>query len=153
MIDVGELLIWTGHSLRTGSILPRDPGDNLAASLALSGLSFVLTVLVGRPYIRFLREHRIGKQIRIDGPEGHFYKTGTPTMGGIMFTGTVVLLTLAFNLVGRLSMLLPLGVLVGTATLGAVDDRMNLVGGAKTGMTARFKMAWLLLFALATALV
>jgi phospho-N-acetylmuramoyl-pentapeptide-transferase len=74
-------------------------------------------------------------------------------MGGIMFTASVVLLTVMFNLVGRLSMLLPLGILIGAATLGAIDDKMNLVGGTKRGMTARFKMAWLLLFALISALV
>ncbi|HEU4793214.1 MAG TPA: phospho-N-acetylmuramoyl-pentapeptide-transferase [Nitrolancea sp.] len=126
---------------------------NLATSLALSAISFALTVAIGRPYIRFLRGRKIGKQIRIDGPEGHLVKTGTPTMGGIMFTASVVLLTVTFNLVGRLSMLLPLGILIGAATLGAIDDRMNLVGGVKNGMTARFKMAWLLVFAFISALV
>jgi phospho-N-acetylmuramoyl-pentapeptide-transferase len=126
---------------------------NLATSLALSAIAFGLTVAIGRPYIQFLRDRKIGKQIRIEGPEGHLHKTGTPTMGGIMFTASVVLLTVMFNLVGRLSMLLPLGILIGAATLGAIDDKMNLVGGTKRGMTARFKMAWLLLFALISALV
>jgi phospho-N-acetylmuramoyl-pentapeptide-transferase len=139
--------------LSTHSILPRDPGMNLAASLALAGLAFALTVAMGKPYIRYLRAQNIGKQIRIDGPEGHQYKTGTPTMGGIMFTGTVVLLTVTFNLVGRLSMMLLLSVLIGVAVLGAIDDQMNLVGGARTGMTARFKMAWLTVIALITALI
>ena len=153
MIPFLEFVLPVGDGLRTHSILPRDPGMNLAMSLALSAIAFALTVAIGRPYIRFLRERKVGKQIRIDGPEGHLHKTGTPTMGGIMFTSAVVLLTVAFNLVGRLSMLLPLGVLIGGATLGAIDDKMNLVGGTKSGMTARFKMAWLLIFALISALV
>ncbi len=153
MIPLLEFVLPFGDGLRTHSILPRDPGMNLATSLALSAISFALTVAIGRPYIRFLRGRKIGKQIRIDGPEGHLVKTGTPTMGGIMFTASVVLLTVTFNLVGRLSMLLPLGILIGTATLGAIDDRMNLVGGVKNGMTARFKMAWLLVFAFISALV
>jgi phospho-N-acetylmuramoyl-pentapeptide-transferase len=50
-------------------------------------------------------------------------------------------------------MLLPIGVLIGTAVLGGIDDRLNLVGGSTTGMTARFKMAWLLIFATITALI
>jgi len=153
---VSELLglvtgTWT--LFRVHSVLPRDPGENLALSLALSGVAFMVTVLVGAPYIRWLRRHNIGKRIRIEGPEGHFYKMGTPTMGGFMITVPVILLTLIFNLAGRLSMLLPLGVLIGTATLGAIDDRMNLVGGSRTGMTARFKMAWLLLFSIISALI
>jgi phospho-N-acetylmuramoyl-pentapeptide-transferase len=74
-------------------------------------------------------------------------------MGGFMITVPVILLTLLFNLAGRLSMLLPLGVLIGTAVLGAIDDRLSLVTTGRGGMTARFKMAWLLLFSLAAALV
>jgi phospho-N-acetylmuramoyl-pentapeptide-transferase len=74
-------------------------------------------------------------------------------MGGIMIAITVVTLTAAFNLVGRLSMLLPIGVLVAAATLGWVDDRMNLVGGSQRGMTARFKFAWLSVFGIAAALI
>jgi phospho-N-acetylmuramoyl-pentapeptide-transferase len=139
--------------LRTRSLLPRDPGENLALSLALSGVAFVITVGIGKPYIAWLRRHKIGKQIRLEGPEGHLTKLGTPTMGGFMITVPVILLTLLFNLAGRLSMLLPLGVLIGTAVLGAIDDRLSLVTTGRGGMTARFKMAWLLLFSLAAALV
>ncbi|HEU5422161.1 MAG TPA: phospho-N-acetylmuramoyl-pentapeptide-transferase [Nitrolancea sp.] len=150
---LADLAIIVGHSLARGGILPREPGHNLAASLGLSAVAFAVTVAVGRPYITYLREHGIGKQIRIEEPEGHSLKMGTPTMGGILFTSVVILLTIVFNLVGRLSMLLPLGVLIGTAVLGGIDDRLNLVGGKSTGMTARFKMAWLLVFATVTALI
>jgi phospho-N-acetylmuramoyl-pentapeptide-transferase len=135
------------------SILPTDPLDNLALSLAMSGVAFLISVLLGRPYIEYLKARGIGKQIRIEGPEGHMTKTGTPTMGGVLFTVTVVLLTVLFNLLGRLSMFLPLGVLLGCSILGGVDDRLNLVGGQTTGLTARFKMIWLVLFAGVSALV
>jgi phospho-N-acetylmuramoyl-pentapeptide-transferase len=151
--EVGELVAGVMAVLRERSVLPRDPGENLALSLALSGIAFLVTVLVGGPYVRWLRARKIGKRIRIEGPEGHLYKMGTPTMGGFMITVPVVLLTVIFNLAGRLSMLLPLGVLIGTAVLGAIDDRMNLIGGARTGMTARFKMAWLLLFSIVSAVI
>ena len=153
MNERAELVSLVVTVLRERSVLPRDPGENLALSLALSGIAFLMTLLVGAPYIRWLRARKIGKRIRIDGPEGHLYKMGTPTMGGFMITVPVMLLTIVFNLVGRLSMLLPLGVLIGTAVLGAIDDRMNLVGGSRTGLTARFKMAWLVLFSLVSALI
>ena len=80
-------------------------------------------------------------------------KMGTPTMGGIMIILSAVLLTAIFNLAGRLSMLLPLGVLLAAGTLGAVDDLLNLVGGTRAGLTARFKFAWLFLFAAIAAWV
>ncbi|MBA3336281.1 MAG: phospho-N-acetylmuramoyl-pentapeptide-transferase, partial [Chloroflexia bacterium] len=85
------------------SIMPRDPNENMAVSLALAGLAFVVTLIIGRPIITFLRQQKVGKQIRIDGPETHFVKTGTPTMGGVMVSIAVVLVTLLFNTVGRLS--------------------------------------------------
>ena len=136
-----------------GSVMPRDNEQNVAVSLALSGLAFVVTLIIGRPIVALLRQKKLGKQIRIDGPQTHLVKTGTPTMGGVMISISVVLVTAAFNVAGRLSMLLPIGVLLAAATLGAVDDRMNLVGGAKKGMTARFKFAWLFVFAIIAALI
>lgn len=136
-----------------GSLMPIDPLDNLALSLGLSGVAFVIMLVAGRPFIELLRRRGIGKQIRIEGPHGHQIKTGTPTMGGILFNLTVVGLTVVFNLYGRLSMLLPMTVLICCSILGAVDDRLNLVGGETAGLAGRFKMVWLTLFATAAAVV
>ncbi len=134
-------------------VMPSDPEQNIAVSLALAGLAFVVTLIIGRPIVTYLRQQKLGKQIRVDGPQTHFVKTGTPTMGGVMVSISVVIVTLVFNTIGRLSMLLPIGVLIAAASLGAVDDRMNLVGGSRTGMTARFKFAWLTAFGVVAALV
>ncbi len=153
MNGLGDFAVHLGRMLRDQSVLTRDPGHNLALSLAISSIAFVMTVAAGRPYIEYLKAKGIGKRIRVDGPEGHEYKTGTPTMGGVMFTVSAVVLTLIFNLAGRLSMLLPIAVLLGTAILGGIDDRLNLVGGTREGLAARFKMAWLVLFAVAASLV
>ncbi len=139
------------HAVLVGSIMPQDQNENMAVSLALSGLAFVVTLIIGRPIVTLLREKKVGKLIRVDGPETHIAKTGTPTMGGIMVAVTAVLITLLFNLLGRLSMLLPIGILLAAATLGAIDDRMNLVGGSTRGMTARFKFAWLSVFGVVAA--
>ncbi len=135
------------------SVMPRDPNENMAVSLALAGLTFVITLIIGRPIITYLRQQKIGKKIRIDGPQTHLVKMGTPTMGGVMVTAAVVLITFIFNLVGRLSMLLPIGVLMASAFLGAIDDRMSLVGDLRQGMTARFKFAWLSTFGIVAALI
>jgi phospho-N-acetylmuramoyl-pentapeptide-transferase len=135
------------------SVMPTDPNENMAVSLALAALSFMVTVIIGRPMITALRQRGIGKKIRLEGPEAHLSKTGTPTMGGLMISTTVVVITIIFNTVGRLSMLLPIIVLVAAAVLGAIDDRMNIVGGQKTGMTGRFKMLWLIVFAAFAAIV
>ena len=64
-------------------------------ALALAGLSFMLTVIWGTPLLRVLRHFKIGKAIRVDGPERHFSKLGTPTMGGVLIVLPVVLITVA----------------------------------------------------------
>ncbi len=142
----------TGAVLLPAQIMPSDPAENMAVSLAISALSFVMTVILGRPIITFLRLKKVGKKVRLE-LEKHQSKAGTPTMGGIMICLSVVVITLVFNTVGRLSMLLPVTVLIAAGALGAIDDRMNLVGGKRSGMTARFKFAWLSVFGVLAALV
>src|SRR5918997_4553170 len=112
----------------TSGVMPVSPNQNMAVSLALAGLAFVITVIIGRPIITFLRQQKIGKQIRVDGPQTHLVKTGTPTMGGIMVAISVVVVTLVFNTAGRLSMLLPVAVLIACTVVGGLDDRLSLVG-------------------------
>src|SRR5512139_1651499 len=94
-------------------------------ALALSGLSFMMTVIWGGPLLRVLRHYKIGKLIRVEGPKSHFTKMGTPTMGGVMIILPVALLTLLLNaaqligldVLGR-SVLVPVTVLIVYAVLG-----------------------------------
>jgi phospho-N-acetylmuramoyl-pentapeptide-transferase len=118
-------------------------------------MAFVLTLITGGYMVRFLRAKKIGKQIRVEGPQSHMVKTGTPTMGGIIILLPVVALTIPFNLIERWSILLPLAVLVGFALLGGIDDYLSLVGTrSKThGFTARYKFFLTLIIALGAALV
>lgn len=120
--------------------------QDMARALLLAAAAFFLTLLVGLWWVRFARRHKLGKQIRIDGPQSHMTKMGTPTMGGLMVVSTVVFLTVLFNLVDRWSMLLPLAVLVSFAVLGGIDDWMSLTGTkSKThGFTVRYKF-WLMM--------
>jgi len=108
-------------------------------ALALAAVSFLLAVALGSPLIAFLRQRRIGKNIRVEGPERHQAKMGTPTMGGVLIVAVTLVVNLAGNLVDRWSMLLPLGVLLAAAALGAVDDLHGLVGRGH-GLRARTKL-------------
>jgi phospho-N-acetylmuramoyl-pentapeptide-transferase len=104
-------------------------------ALSLGTIAFALTVIWGSPLLRILRFLGVGKQIRVEGPQRHQLKTGTPTMGGLMIVIPVVAMTLLLNtvpilgrtLLGR-SVLVPLGVLVAYAALGAIDDLLGLKG-------------------------
>ncbi len=129
-------------------------------ALALAGLTFLLTVIWGGPLITILKHYKIGKQIRIDGPQTHLVKMGTPTMGGLMIVVPVLLISLLLNIVnvvrgdsnGR-SVLLPLAVLTAFTILGAWDDWLGL-GGVRRGegMRGRSLFSWQTLLATGAAL-
>lgn len=129
-------------------------------TLALAGFSFMLTVIWGTPLLRLLRYLKIGKQIRVDGPERHFSKRGTPTMGGIMIVIPVVLVTVMLNAVNLIglptgvgrSILVPTGTMILFTLLGAVDDWQGLRGRREAqGMRARTKFLFQWLFAIGIA--
>lgn len=110
-------------------------GADTPMALALSGLSFMMTVIWGGPLLRVLRYFRIGKLIRVEGPKSHFAKMGTPTMGGVMIILPVAMVTIMLNAVslvglnvlGR-SIILPLGVMGLYGLLGAIDDWEGIRG-------------------------
>lgn len=117
-------------------------------ALALSGLSFMMTVIWGGPLLRILRYFKIGKLIRMEGPSHHLAKMGIPTMGGVMIVLPVTMLTillnavsiLGLNVLGR-SVILPLLVLVSFSVLGAIDDWEGIRGPRRgLGMRARTKL-------------
>ncbi len=119
-------------------------------ALILASISFLLAVVWGPFLIRILRRYKIGKRIRIDGPRGHQTKLGTPTMGGLMIVVPVVLTTVAlniYNLAGRTSVgrsiLVPLGVMLVYALIGAVDDIAGVRGMRRgEGLSAQRKLLW-----------
>jgi phospho-N-acetylmuramoyl-pentapeptide-transferase len=130
-------------------------------ALILASISFMLAVVWGPFLIRILRHYRMGKRIRIDGPRGHMTKQGTPTMGGLMIVFPVLLITLALNIynllgqtvVGR-SILVPLGVMLAYALIGAVDDVAGVRGmRSGEGLSARRKLTWEIPLTLGIAVV
>lgn len=129
-------------------------------SLALTLITFMITVIWGVPLLRVLRHFKVGKQIRADGPGRHFAKLGTPTMGGVMIVVPVVLVTILLNaaslagvtVLGR-SVILPMGVMGTYALLGAIDDWEGLRGRRhSSGMRARTKFFFQVLLAAGSAI-
>jgi phospho-N-acetylmuramoyl-pentapeptide-transferase len=130
-------------------------------AIALSGLGFVLAVIWGSPLIRILKHFRLGKMIRVEGPDSHITKMGTPTMGGLMILIPVAAVTLLLNAVDLLgvnvmgqSVLLPLAVMFAYGLLGAIDDWEGIRGPRKgLGMRARTKFFIQVILAVITAFV
>src|SRR5919202_6171808 len=129
----------------------------MATALSMAAMAFLITLLLGYPYLNYLRRAGLGKKVRIEGPSTHMEKTGTPTMGGLLVTAVVLALTVWLTLImyrdsGR-SILLPMTVMALTTLLGWYDDRLTLVGRKGGGLRARTKFALLGVIALAASIV
>lgn len=129
-------------------------------AVALAGFSFMMTVIWGLPLIRVLRHFKVGKAIRVEGPQRHFTKAGTPTMGGVMIVIPVVLITLLLNgsyligvtILGQ-STILPMATMAAFTVLGAVDDWAGLRGERRAqGLRARTKFIVQCILALGAAI-
>jgi len=108
----------------------------LTAALA-GGISFVLAWALGRPLIAVLRATSAHQTAYEDAPRTHQTKTGTPTMGGLLFlAGPLVALVVAPE-----PATLSLAFLVAAcALIGAVDDTMAIRLGRNRGLRARTKL-------------
>lgn len=127
--------------------------------LFLSTLAFTLAVL-GTPVLtHFLYRYKLGKQIRAADETPiyaklHAGKLGTPTMGGILVWGTmIVIIGLAhftsFDFLSRAETLLPLGALLASAVVGLVDDLFNIQKRGSHGGGLRMRHRLLIYTAIA----
>ena len=119
--------------------------------LLASAVGFVVS-LVGTPVlIRWLRAHGIGQPIRENGPQGHFTKTGTPTMGGIIIVGGAVLGYLVAHLqdgtIFTWAGMLTVMAITGAGFVGLLDDWIKVTRARNLGLTKRTKFAGLLVVA------
>ncbi|MGM0851642.1 MAG: phospho-N-acetylmuramoyl-pentapeptide-transferase [Bacillota bacterium] len=106
-------------------------------------MAFLITVLLAPVFIPFLRRLKFGQSIRDEGPQSHQKKTGTPTMGGIVFLVSIVITT--FVMTGKYSepgpeTYLMILVTVGFGLLGFLDDFIKVVMKRNLGLTSKQKL-------------
>lgn len=102
-------------------------------------MAYLIVLICGKPFINWLRNKKIGDDIRDLGPKSHFSKQGTPTMGGVMIIASVLITTIVTgNLENSLvSMLLIVTVLFGL--IGFVDDYIKFTK-SKKGLSGKKKI-------------
>ena len=116
-------------------------------------ISFGVTAVFGRYYIPWLQKQKAGQAIKENGPTWHASKSGTPTMGGVMFilgvTAVVLTVGLPSMLAGNFSHLFILifGLVFGA--IGMLDDWEKIKNKHNTGLSARMKFLLQLAAALA----
>ncbi|WP_421384467.1 phospho-N-acetylmuramoyl-pentapeptide-transferase [Bacillus salacetis] len=107
-------------------------------------MGFLVTVILSPIFIPFLRRLKFGQSIREEGPKSHQKKSGTPTMGGLVFLLSIIITTLIIT--GRYSefgaeTFLLLLVTVGFGILGFLDDFIKVVMKRNLGLTSKQKLA------------
>jgi phospho-N-acetylmuramoyl-pentapeptide-transferase len=114
--------------------------------------ALAISLVVGPAMIRRLSRYQIGQTVRDDGPESHFSKAGTPTMGGSLILVAIATSTLFWsNLYNRFVWVVLLVTLLFGA-IGWVDDYRKLVLRDPKGLPARQKYFWQSVIGLGCAL-
>ncbi len=131
-------------------------GFNVFQYLTLRAILGVLTalaisLLVGPLMIRRLSRFQIGQCVRDDGPESHFQKAGTPTMGGALILVAIATSTLFWSNLDNRFVWVVLAVTLLFGAVGWVDDYRKLVRGDPKGLSASGKFAWQSLIAMGCA--
>ena len=111
--------------------------------------ALLISLVFGGRVIQALRSLNVGQQIREEGPQAHMAKRGTPTMGGVLIIGSVLISTLLW---ARLSSLYVWIVMVTTllfAAVGFSDDYAKMVKRRSLGLTGKQKLLAQFLIAVA----
>ena len=132
-------------------------GFNVFQYLTLRTILGVLTALlialiVGPVMINYLSSYKIGQSVRVDGPESHFSKAGTPTMGGALILVAIVTSTLLWSDLSSRFVWVVLFVTIGFGIIGWIDDFKKIVYGNSKGLSARSKYFWQSVIGLSAAL-
>ena len=102
-------------------------------------IALLISIISGPKFIDFLRRKELGQHIREEGPEHHFSKQGTPTMGGllILFAAAIGFLALSKYTVPALTVLF---VTLACGAIGFLDDFIKLTHRRSLGLNGRWKL-------------
>lgn len=102
--------------------------------------SLMVCLLLYPWFIRKLQERQIGQVIRAEGPESHYSKAGTPTMGGVLIVLSVVVSTLLWADLSNPYVGMLLIITVGFGVVGFIDDSMKLRGKSSAGLSGKIRL-------------
>ncbi|MBL1376762.1 phospho-N-acetylmuramoyl-pentapeptide-transferase [Zobellella iuensis] len=146
------MLVWLAEWLT-----PHFSFFNVFSYLTFRAVISILTGLfvslwIGPRLIRRLQMLQIGQVVRNDGPESHFSKAGTPTMGGLMILIAIFVSVLLWARLSNPYVWVVLFVLGAFGAIGFVDDYRKVVRKNTDGLIARWKYFWQSAAALAAAI-
>lgn len=107
---------------------------------AAAVLSLVITITFGKGLIDYLRKKQVGEDIRDLGLEGQMQKKGTPTMGGLIILGAILVPTLLFAKLDNIYVILLVVTTVWLGLIGLLDDYIKVFKKDKEGLAGKFKI-------------
>ena len=113
--------------------------------------ALTMSLLIGPIVIAKLSHYQIGQVVRDDGPESHFSKAGTPTMGGALILIVIVITTLLWGDLDNRYVWTVLGVTTSFGVIGWWDDYLKLTRRNSQGLRSRWKFFWQSVMGLAAA--
>ncbi|MGA9342999.1 MAG: phospho-N-acetylmuramoyl-pentapeptide-transferase [Rhodanobacteraceae bacterium] len=114
--------------------------------------ALAVSLIAGPSVIRKLGELKAGQVIRRDGPQSHLSKAGTPTMGGALILLALAVATLLWADLRNRYVWIVLAATLAFGAIGFYDDYKKLVLKDSRGLSARWKICWQSIFAIAIAL-
>ena len=115
-------------------------------------VAFIFALVLGMVLIPVLRRLKIGQNIRTVGPKRHLSKAGTPTMGGVIFLVSALVVTAVFMPRDPLGYLV-LFMAVAFGSIGFADDYLKVVRKQPLGLKARYKLAGQIVFSIVFYLI
>jgi len=126
--------------------------DYLLKPFLAAGVALLIAILTGPVFIPFLAKLKVGQNIREEGPQSHYKKAGTPTMGGIIIITAVYVAVLIFAS-GELEAWLAALVMLFFGLIGFWDDYIKVVMKRSLGLRAREKLGLQIITGLLFALM
>ncbi len=109
--------------------------------------SLLVSLILGNFVIKKLAALKFGQEIRLEGPESHQAKRGTPTMGGVLIIGSVIVSSILWARLSSVYLWLALGATTLFAAVGFADDFIKIKRKRSLGLTGKQKLIGQLLVA------
>ena len=111
-------------------------------SMVSAMTALLLSLIIGPIFIEKLSRQQIGQRVRLDGPESHLAKDGTPTMGGGLIIVVITIATLFWGDLSNRYIWLVLSVTCAFGLIGWLDDYLKIHRQNSDGLSARWKIFW-----------
>ncbi|MCQ2261632.1 MAG: phospho-N-acetylmuramoyl-pentapeptide-transferase [Bacteroidales bacterium] len=115
--------------------------------------SLLMLLLLGKPFIKWLRKKQIGETVRDLNLDGQKQKAGTPTMGGLIILASIIVPTLLFAKLDNIYVLIMLFTTVWLGMIGFIDDYIKVFKKNKQGLSGKYKVIGQVLLGLVVGLL